>query len=46
MKYIKLYEEFVTEVETDELETDELNSESDVIEDSKGVFHIKNWSLY
>ena len=68
MKYLKLYENFRTEIEPEvELETqlepevsyktiddvfkddffeEENDKEEEVYQDSDGVYHIKNWTVY
>jgi hypothetical protein len=55
MKYLKLYENFIEELEDIEIEDRELsdmtiddfiNYDSGSYIDSSGVIHIKNWKVY
>jgi hypothetical protein len=63
MRYLKLYEEFITQEpeETEVLQDQDLSdktiddvlkddffdeSEEEVFQDQKGVYHIKNWTIY
>jgi hypothetical protein len=64
MKYLKLYENFRTEIEPevdlepevsdktiddvfkDDFFEEENDKEEEVYQDSDGVYHIKNWTVY
>lgn len=50
MKYLKLYEVFIEEIEDRELSDmtidDFINYDSGSSIDSDGVIHIKNWKVY
>lgn len=58
MRYLKLYEKFLDEVELDEVELDEEDKElsdmtiddflndDDSYIDSNGIINIKNWTTY
>jgi hypothetical protein len=52
MKYLKLYESFIEELEIDDIELsdmtidDFIDYDSGSTIDSNGVIHIKNWKVY
>ena len=46
MKYLKLYEEFYNDVETEELVDVEVEEDTGSYIDSRGIIHIKNWTIY